>query len=64
MAMVRVDDGARDRWMAFAESEAVTLASLLGALANQLPREARAPKWLADAVSEARAIDVENRRRG
>lgn len=63
VAMVRMDDGARDLWMEFAEREGVPLSALLGALANRLPKEGRTPKWLADAVEEARDTGVEGRRR-
>lgn len=61
--MVRTSEDARDAWKAYAEDHGVSLAALLEALANQLPgRNGRLD--LRAAVDEARAIDVEGRRRG
>lgn len=65
VAVIRVSDEAREQWTAFAQSQAVSVAALLEAAAVALPKpgDELDPRMVA-VIAEARAIDVENRRRG
>lgn len=63
--MVKISDDARDMLRDFAERHAVSVAALLEAFARRLPPAGvELHERLAAAVEEARAIDVERRRRG
>lgn len=62
--MVKTSDEARELLRDFGERHGVSVAALLEALARRLPVGEDLPGFLADAVEEARAIDVERRRRG
>lgn len=63
--MVRLSDDARDQWTEFAQSQGVTVSALLEACAMALPNpgDELDPRMVA-VIEEARAIDVERRRRG
>lgn len=61
--MVRIDDEARDAWKAFADRHGVTVAALLEVIGLGLPDGELGPVLVA-VVEQARAIDVERRRRG
>lgn len=61
--MVRVSDEAREQWKDFADRHGVSVSALLEAMAETLPREVDDPALLR-VIEEARAIDVERRRRG
>lgn len=63
VAVVRMSDDARDQWKSCAGRHGVSVAALLEAVAAVLPAETTDPRLLA-IVEEARAIDVERRRRG
>lgn len=65
MAVVRVSDEARDLFRDFADQHGVSVSALLESFARRLPPpETKLWPRLRDAVEEARAIDVERRRRG
>lgn len=65
MAVVRMSDDARDQWMAFAQSQGVSLAAFLEACGEALPKpgDDLDPRMV-EVISVARAIDAERRRRG
>ena len=61
---MKVSPEAHDRLMAFCSEQGVTLTALLEAIAAYFASvDDRPPRWLADAVREARKIDAERRRR-
>ena len=62
--MLKTSDEAREMWRAFGERHSASVAALLEAFARRLPTGDTLPPELAEVVEEARAIDVENRRRG
>lgn len=63
--MVRLADDARDLFTEFAGRHGISVAALLEALARRLPADDQPlSATLLAAVEEARAIDVERRRRG
>jgi hypothetical protein len=64
VAVLKTSDEARELWRAFGERHGVSVAALLEAFGRRLPTADTLPEDLVEAVSEARAIDVENRRRG
>lgn len=63
--MARMSDEARDVWAAFAATHGVTLAAMLESMSLVLPKpgDELDPRMVA-VIEVARAIDVENRRRG
>jgi hypothetical protein len=65
VAIVRVSDEARDQWKDFADRYGVSVSALLEAMSLRLPPPAVEldPRMVA-VIEEARAIDVERRRRG
>ena len=62
--MLKTSDEARELWRDFGGRHGVSVAALLEAFGRRLPTGDKLPPDLAEAVEEARAIDVENRRRG
>jgi hypothetical protein len=59
-----MSDDARDQWKEFADRHGISVSALLEASAALLPTEpVKDPRVLA-VIEEARAIDVERRRRG
>ena len=62
--MLKTSDEARELWRAFGERHHASVAALLEAFARRLPTGDKLPPDLAETIAEARAIDVENRRRG
>jgi hypothetical protein len=58
-----MSDEARDRWKRFADHHGVSVSALLEAMAEALPHPPESPELIA-VIEEARAIDVERRRRG
>jgi hypothetical protein len=66
MPMARVSHEALDRWRDFADWQGVSIAALLEAMSQVLPQQGGPeldPRMVA-VIEEARAIDVESRRRG
>lgn len=63
VAVVRMSDEARDKWTEFATKHGVTVSALLEAAADTLIPNENDPRMRA-MIEEARAIDVERRRRG
>jgi hypothetical protein len=63
VAVLKTSDEARELWRTFGERHGVSVAALLEAFGRRLPVSDLPPE-VAAAVEEARAIDVENRRRG
>lgn len=63
--MVRMSDDARDQWTEFAQSQGISVAAFLEACGNALPKpgDELDPRMVA-VIEEARAIDVDRRRRG
>lgn len=61
MAVVRLDDGARDRFRDYAAEQGVSVSALLEAIARRV-HSGRVD--MAEAVLEARSIDAERRSRG
>lgn len=63
--MARMSDPAKEIWQAFADDQGVSLAAMLEAMSHVLPKpgDTLDPRMVA-VIDEARAIDVENRRRG
>jgi uncharacterized membrane protein YjjP (DUF1212 family) len=60
MAVVRMDDGARDLFRDYAAEQGVSVSALLEAIARRVHR---GRVDMDEAVSEARAIDAERRSR-
>lgn len=61
--MTRLDVDAHDVLKAFCDRHHVTQVQLLGAIIRRFPGDGRLPRWLAEAVEEARDMDSGNRRR-
>lgn len=64
VAVLKTSDDAREFWRVFGGRHGVSVAALLEAFGRRLPVGDDLPPEVRDAVEEARAIDVENRRRG
>ncbi len=64
--MVRLSDEARDLWTEFAARHGVSVSALLEAMALSMTARADTPLTPEQraVIEEARAIDVERRRRG
>lgn len=62
--MLKTSDEGREFWRDFGERHRASVAALLEAFGRRLPTGDKLPPDLEEIVEEARAIDVENRRRG
>jgi hypothetical protein len=65
VAVVRISDDARDQWKDYADRHGVSVSALLEAMAERLPPpDSELDPRMVAVIEEARAIDVERRRRG